>query len=125
MTSTSRSTATRCRAIAADILHQLQWGPKTKQELIAATGADENTVRKWLRAYRDAGCVRVSGCVPTAKRPRLLYALQTTPFALPDTPRLADQQKDQIKREPLARRPKMPTPDVRRASVWAMGEVQA
>lgn len=45
------------RALVAEMVAALMWGPKTRIELSEITGAHEYSVRLWLSALRDAGVV--------------------------------------------------------------------
>lgn len=83
----------KTRRDASELIAALMKGPRTVGGLMEMTGAQENSIRVWLVALREAGVVRRAGRTPSrrgmgsgAGKRSHVFALQPSPFALPDTP---------------------------------------
>ena len=48
------------QAVVAELIAQLMWGPKCRQELIDATGMHRNSVERWVQAFVASGIVCVA-----------------------------------------------------------------
>lgn len=103
-------------AVTAALMTQ----PRTLPELAAEVQVDIETARRVIKRLHRAGLVYIRSYRHTGHNPPPVYAWQPSPGARRDAVR-----EPVVRRQTLALRPKMPTPDFGRASVWAMAEVQA
>jgi len=76
----------------ADMIAVMMWGPQTIQMVLAKTNIkDYATVHRFLRDLHEVGVVRKAGKyqpydMANAGHSATVWAWQTTPFALEDTP---------------------------------------
>lgn len=70
--------------VGAELVASLMWGPKTTHDLVAASGANRDTVGRWLKAMHASGIVRIGGYRSDNRAVIRLWELQSKPFALPD-----------------------------------------
>lgn len=75
--------------IGAEIMAALLHHPRTEPELKAQVGMGNATSERWLEEYRASGVIRICAYERHGKWTRV-FAVQTTPFALPDAPRPAE-----------------------------------
>jgi hypothetical protein len=66
--------------IGADILQQIAWEPKDREQLREAVGCSRTAVINWVRAYREVGMVYV--CERRGRRE--ILALSPRPYEMKD-----------------------------------------
>lgn len=76
----------RSFADLADVVALMMWEPRTVEELATMGGLQKEVARGRMRTLYEAGIVRVAGYRVRSNRPPVVYAMQTKPFADPDTP---------------------------------------